>query len=161
SFTGCAGQRCMAGSLLIAVGPCDALIDGIVAQSARLRVGPEMGAIIDAAALQRLQAAVARAHGEGAALRLDGRQLQPPPGYEGGHWLGPTILDRVDPRSASACEELFGPVLSIVRVDTLSAALELEHRSPYGNATSVFTQSGALARSVADQAQCGMIGVNI
>jgi malonate-semialdehyde dehydrogenase (acetylating)/methylmalonate-semialdehyde dehydrogenase len=161
SFTGCAGQRCMAGSLLIAVGDCERMLDAIVARAGELRLGPDMGAIIDASALQRLQAAVARASSEGAQLRLDGRTARVPRGYERGHWLGPTILDRVDAQSFSATEELFGPVLSIVRVDSLSAALELEAKSPYGNATSVFTQSGAHARSVADRAQSGMIGVNI
>jgi malonate-semialdehyde dehydrogenase (acetylating)/methylmalonate-semialdehyde dehydrogenase len=161
SFTGCAGQRCMAGSLLIAVGGCESLLDGIAARASALRLGPDMGAIIEASALQRLQNAVARAHGEGAVLRVDGRNARPPRGYERGYWLGPTILDRVAAHSFSACEELFGPVLSVVRVDSLSAALEIEAASPYGNATSVFTQSGAHARTVADRAQSGMIGVNI
>jgi malonate-semialdehyde dehydrogenase (acetylating)/methylmalonate-semialdehyde dehydrogenase len=161
SFTGCAGQRCMAGSLLVAVGDCEALIDGIVQAAAQLRLGRDMGAIIDRAAQTRLQEAVARALREGAQLRLDGRNTPPPAGYEGGSWLAPTILDRVAADSFSATEELFGPVLSIVRVPNLKAALEIEHASPYGNATSVFTQSGAFARAVADQSESGMIGVNI
>jgi len=161
SFTGCAGQRCMAGSLLIAVGPCDALLDAIVASAARMRVGPDMGAIIDAAARQRLVDAIARAEAQGAQLRLDGRKVGPPRGYERGHWLAPTILDHVSKDSFSVTEELFGPVLSIVRVATLSEAIALEQQSPYGNATSVFTQSGAHARSVADQSHSGMIGINI
>jgi malonate-semialdehyde dehydrogenase (acetylating)/methylmalonate-semialdehyde dehydrogenase len=161
SFTGCAGQRCMAGSLLVAVGECDALIDGIVQAAAQMRLGRDMGAIIDRAAHTRLQDAVARALREGAQLRLDGRSAPPPTGYEGGCWLAPTILDRVAADSFSATEELFGPVLSIVRVPNLKAALEIEHKSPYGNATSVFTQSGAFARAVADHSESGMIGVNI
>jgi malonate-semialdehyde dehydrogenase (acetylating)/methylmalonate-semialdehyde dehydrogenase len=161
SFTGCAGQRCMAGSLLVAVGDCEAMIDRIVDAAAALRLGSDMGAIIDHAARDRLRAAIEQARKEGASVRLDGRDLAPPRGYEAGAWLGPTILDRVAPNSACATEELFGPVLSIVRVPSISQALEIERRSPYGNATSVFTQSGALARQVSDQAESGMIGVNI
>jgi malonate-semialdehyde dehydrogenase (acetylating)/methylmalonate-semialdehyde dehydrogenase len=161
SFTGCAGQRCMAGSLLIAVGDCERLIEAISAQAAGVRLGSDMGAIINSAARARLVAAIERAQSDGAHLLLDGRTAQPPAGCERGWWLGPTILDEVKPTSAAATEELFGPVLSVVRVESLREALELEAASPYGNATSVFTQSGAHARYVADHAQSGMIGVNI
>jgi malonate-semialdehyde dehydrogenase (acetylating)/methylmalonate-semialdehyde dehydrogenase len=161
SFTGCAGQRCMAGSLLVAVGDCDRAIDAIVAAARAIQLGKDMGAIIDHPALERLQTAITRATTEGAHLRLDGRNPKPPTGCEQGHWLAPTILDKVDPTSACARDELFGPVLSIVRVPNLHAALALENASPYGNATSVFTQSGAVARQVSDQAQSGMIGINV
>jgi malonate-semialdehyde dehydrogenase (acetylating)/methylmalonate-semialdehyde dehydrogenase len=161
SFTGCAGQRCMAGSLLVAVGHCDDLLDGIAAAAAKVRLGPDMGAIIDPSAAARLREAIERGVRDGASLRLDGRNVAPPAGYESGSWLGPTILDRVPPRSHSATEELFGPVLSVVRVPNLLAAIELEQQSPYGNATSVFTQSGAVARQVSDAAESGMIGINV
>jgi malonate-semialdehyde dehydrogenase (acetylating)/methylmalonate-semialdehyde dehydrogenase len=161
SFTGCAGQRCMAGSLLVAVGPCDALIDAIVESARSMQLGRDMGAIIDGPALYRLQRAIAGAEREGVVLRCDGRKPEMPPELAGGHWLGPTVLDRVDPHSACARDELFGPVLSIVRVDSLHEALALESASPYGNATSVFTQSGAVAREVADRARSGMIGINV
>ena len=161
SFTGCAGQRCMAGSLLIAVGDCDRLIEAINAQASGIKLGSGMGAIINADARARLLAAIARAEADGAHLLLDGRTAQPPSGYENGCWLGPTIVDEVTPTSAAATEELFGPVLSVVRVQSLKEAIELEARSPYGNATSIFTQSGAHARYVADHAQSGMIGVNV
>jgi malonate-semialdehyde dehydrogenase (acetylating)/methylmalonate-semialdehyde dehydrogenase len=161
SAYGCAGQRCMAGSLLVAVGDCERLIDAVVDASAAIRLGRDMGAIIDAASLARLRAAIERASHEGARVRLDGRRAQPPRGCERGHWLGPTILDGVAPDSACAKDELFGPVLSVVRVPNLHAALEIERASGYGNATSVFTQSGAVARVVSDEAESGMIGVNI
>ncbi|HKU45077.1 MAG TPA: aldehyde dehydrogenase family protein, partial [Polyangiales bacterium] len=161
SFTGCAGQRCMAGSVLVAIGACDALIDRIVEGAAALRLGPDMGAIIDDSAVSRLRDAVTRAVNDGARLRLDGRSPVPPAGYAGGSWFGPTVLDAVDPSSPCATEELFGPVLSILRVPSLQAALDIERASPYGNATSVFTQSGALARAVADAAESGMIGINV
>ncbi len=161
SFTGCAGQRCMAGSVLTAVGDCDTLLDGIVAAARAVTLGRDMGALIDAASLARLESAIARGVADGATLRLDGRKPMPPAGCEGGYWLAPTILDGVEPSGFCAREELFGPVLSIVRVPTLQAALDLERASPYGNATSVFTQSGAVARIVSDQATTGMIGINI
>jgi malonate-semialdehyde dehydrogenase (acetylating)/methylmalonate-semialdehyde dehydrogenase len=161
SFTGCAGQRCMAGSLLVAVGDCEALIDGIVETAQHVQLGRDMGAIIDAGALERLEGAVQQALREGAKLRLDGRRPTAPYGHEGGYWLKPCVLDRVPPESAAAREELFGPVLSIVRVDNLQQALEIEQQSPYGNATSVFTQSGAVAQLVSEAASSGMIGINV
>jgi malonate-semialdehyde dehydrogenase (acetylating) / methylmalonate-semialdehyde dehydrogenase len=161
SFTGCAGQRCMAGSLLVAVGDCEALIDKISRAAASLRLGRDMGAIIDANALARLEAAIVHGIADGAKLRLDGRKPTPPLGYEGGYWLAPTILDNVAAQSFCAKEELFGPVLSIVRVPNIEAALALEHESPYGNATSVFTQNGAVAAHVAERAESGMIGINV
>jgi malonate-semialdehyde dehydrogenase (acetylating)/methylmalonate-semialdehyde dehydrogenase len=161
SFTGCAGQRCMAGSLLVAVGPCDALIDGIVENARAMQLGRDMGALIDAASRERLVEAVDEAERAGAAVRCDGRRVHSPEGHADGHWLAPTVLDHVSPGMRCARDELFGPVLSIVRVGTLHEALAIEHSSPYGNATSVFTQSGAVAQEVAEQAKSGMIGVNV
>jgi malonate-semialdehyde dehydrogenase (acetylating) / methylmalonate-semialdehyde dehydrogenase len=161
SFTGCAGQRCMAGSLLVAVGSCDALIEGIIEAARKVRLGHDMGAIIDADSVRRLESAIARGVSEGASLRLDGRRPEPPAGFEHGHWLAPTVLDHVTQGSFCAEEELFGPVLSIVRVPTLHEALAIEQASRYGNATSVFTQSGLVARVVSDQASSGMVGINI
>jgi malonate-semialdehyde dehydrogenase (acetylating)/methylmalonate-semialdehyde dehydrogenase len=161
SFTGCAGQRCMAGSLLVAVGDCEPLIDKIVQAAQSVRLGRDMGAIIDRPALERLQAAISRGVAEGATLRLDGRTATAPAGYEAGHWLAPTILDDVSAQSFCAKQELFGPVLSIVRVAHIEAALALEHESPYGNATSVFTQNGAVAALIAERAESGMIGINV
>ncbi|MET0287373.1 MAG: aldehyde dehydrogenase family protein, partial [Polyangiales bacterium] len=150
SFTGCAGQRCMAGSLLVAVGDSDHLVDQIVEKARAMQLPYDMGAIIDASALSKLEGAIERGSSEGAKLRLDGRHPAAPSGGERGHWLAPTILDHVDPQSFCATEELFGPVLSVVRVPNLHAALELEAQSRYGNATSVFTQSGQVARIVSD-----------
>jgi malonate-semialdehyde dehydrogenase (acetylating)/methylmalonate-semialdehyde dehydrogenase len=161
SFTGCAGQRCMAGSLLVAVGDCEPLLGQIVLAAKAIRLGRDMGAIIDADALTRLETAIARGVTEGAELRLDGRAPTAPTGYEDGHWLAPTILDKVQADSFCAKHELFGPVLSIVRVANVEAALALEHASPYGNATSVFTQNGAIAAQIAERAESGMIGINV
>jgi malonate-semialdehyde dehydrogenase (acetylating) / methylmalonate-semialdehyde dehydrogenase len=161
SFTGCAGQRCMAASVLVAVGDVEPLLDQIAGEAARLAPGEGMGAIIDTAARDRLRAGIARAQEQGAEVRVDGRAVPPPAGYEGGSWLAPTILDRARPDMDCARDELFGPVLTVVRVRTLDEALALEAGSPYGNATSVFTTSAAVARYVAERASTGMIGVNI
>jgi malonate-semialdehyde dehydrogenase (acetylating)/methylmalonate-semialdehyde dehydrogenase len=161
SFTGCAGQRCMASSALLAVGPVDELLRKIAAQAAQVQPGPGMGAIIDRAARDRIVAAIDRAESEGAHILLDGRHPTPPPGYEGGNWLGPTIIDRARPDMECARTELFGPVLTVIRAGTLDEALAVEAASPYGNATSVFTSSGAVARLVSERATSGMVGVNI
>jgi malonate-semialdehyde dehydrogenase (acetylating)/methylmalonate-semialdehyde dehydrogenase len=162
SFTGCAGQRCMAASLLVAVGDCDALIDRVVEAASRFVLGREMGAIIDRASLERLHADVDRAVGEGAKLVLDGRGTPGPgKGWEDGHWMAPTVLDHARPEMECATRELFGPVLTIVRVKTLDEALALERQNRYGNATSLFTTRGATARYVAERSTSGMIGVNI
>ena len=161
SFTGCAGQRCMAASVLIAVGDVDHVIAKVVSTAGTMRIGLDMGAVIDATSRDRLHAAIARAEGEGATVLLDGRNCQAPVGCEGGFWLGPTILDRVAPSMECACTELFGPVISIIRVNTLDEALSLDAASPYGNATSVFTTSGSVARIVSERSRSGMIGINI
>jgi malonate-semialdehyde dehydrogenase (acetylating) / methylmalonate-semialdehyde dehydrogenase len=161
SFTGCAGQRCMAGSLMIAVGTGERLVEAVKAAAERITLGTTMGALIDAAAKQRLESAIERARSEGAEVLLDGRAAPVPAEYSGGNWLGPTILDHVRPDMDCARTELFGPVLSVIRVPTLEAALALEQDNPYGNATSIFTSSGAAARLSMERATSGMIGVNI
>jgi malonate-semialdehyde dehydrogenase (acetylating)/methylmalonate-semialdehyde dehydrogenase len=161
SFTGCAGQRCMAGSVFVPVGGARRITQRISEIASQLRLGAEMGALIDGPARERLVSAIARAESDGAEVLLDGRKATPPAGYDGGYWLGPTILSGVKPGMACAQDELFGPVLSVVEVNDLDAALELEKSSPYGNATSIFTQSGAIARYVSEQSTTGMIGVNI
>ena len=161
SFTGCAGQRCMAGSVLVAVGECGAVVDQVVDAAAKISLGRDMGALIDKAAHGRLTQAISKAEREGAKVRLDGRALPAPAGCEQGTWLGPTILDEVNATMECSCAELFGPVLSIVRVKNLEEAMALERASAYGNACVVFTSSGAVARYVAENATAGMIGVNI
>ncbi len=161
SFTGCAGQRCMAASVMVTVGEAERFIPQIVEAAGRIRLGEDMGALIDAAALTRLSSAIARAQQEGGTLVLDGRKVPPPAGYEGGFWLAPTIIGDATPAMECAQCELFGPVLTIVKVRTLDEALALDARSQFGNATSIFTSSGGVARYVAEQAGSGMIGINI
>jgi len=161
SFTGCAGQRCMAGSVMVAVGEASALVPEIVRRAARLVLGRDMGALIDESARDRLHRAIARAEAEGAQVVLDGRRAAPPDRAPGGVWMGPTVLDPVRPGTEAATTELFGPVLSVVRVATLEEALALDGSSQYGNATAVFTRSGAVAARVRDASTSGMVGINV
>jgi len=161
SFTGCAGQRCMAGSVMVVVGEAERFVSKVVALASRIELGKDMGALIDRAAYARLSAGLAEAAREGAQVLLDGRERSAPAGFEAGNWLGPSVIDQVTPAMQSAQVELFGPLLSVIRVKTLDEALALERAVPYGNATSIFTQSGAVASYVAERATSGMVGVNI
>jgi malonate-semialdehyde dehydrogenase (acetylating)/methylmalonate-semialdehyde dehydrogenase len=104
---------------------------------------------------------IAEAEKQGAKIILDGRKASAPKGYEGGTWLGPTIIDHADPSMSCVKEEIFGPVITIVRKKTLGEAMCLENGNNFGNATSVFTTSGAVARYVTEHASSGMVGVNI
>jgi malonate-semialdehyde dehydrogenase (acetylating)/methylmalonate-semialdehyde dehydrogenase len=151
----------MAASVLVAVGDVDHILDGIVETAGRIVLGRDMGALIDRAAHTRLVTAIEKAASEEARIRLDGRSAPLPENCTGGNWLGPTVIDGVQPGSECACTELFGPVLSIIRVKTLDDALALEAASPYGNALSVFTSSGHVAQYVADRTTSGMIGINV
>lgn len=161
SFTGCAGQRCMAASVLLAVGPVDHIIEKVVAHARSHCAGQTIGAIISKQQLEFLHSAIENAQKEGAKILVDGRGTKSPAGGEQGNWLAPTVLDHVKPGSEAATRELFGPILSIVRAKSLSEALEIDALSHYGNATSVFTSSGAIAEEVARHTQSGMIGINI
>lgn len=161
SFTGCAGQRCMAASVLLAVGEVDHHIERIVERAGSMKLGESMGALITSAQREFLVGAIDRAEKAGAKILLDGRKAKAPAGLEGGNWLGATVLDQVATGSEAATDELFGPILSVVRVKDLSHALKIQASSPYGNACSVFTTNGALADRVAREARAGMVGVNI
>jgi malonate-semialdehyde dehydrogenase (acetylating)/methylmalonate-semialdehyde dehydrogenase len=164
SFTGCAGQRCMAASVLLAVGEEAALqphIDRILRRASSLKLGTDMGAMITKSQVEFLTEAITRAEKAGAKILLDGRKVTAPKGKEGGYWLGPTVLDGVQPNSEAAKVELFGPILSIVRVSDLTSAMKIENSVEYGNACSVFTSSGPLAERVAREALTGMVGINV
>lgn len=161
SFTGCAGQRCMAASVLLAVGNVDQHIEKIKEAASSTSAGDKMGAIISKEQLDFLNGAIARAEKEGAKVILDGRNPEVSGDYKDGYWLAPTILDNVQPGTEAAKVELFGPVLSIVRCDSISQAMEIENSNEYGNACSVFTSSGPLAEKVLSSATAGMLGVNI
>jgi malonate-semialdehyde dehydrogenase (acetylating)/methylmalonate-semialdehyde dehydrogenase len=164
SFTGCAGQRCMAASVLLAVGKpeeTDPLIQKMVDRARSLELGKDMGAIITQSQVEFLHGAIDRAVKQGAKVLLDGRKAKAPAGCEGGNWIGPTILDNVKPGSEAAQIELFGPVLSIIRCTDITEAMKIENSSGYGNACSVFTSSGVHAERVIREASTGMVGVNI
>lgn len=159
SYTGCAGQRCMAASVLVAVGDVQPVLDRVVELSRRIEPGKTMGPIITLQALERIRSYIGAAEKDGVDIVVDGRQAACPSGD--GNWIGATILDNVKPEMTVACEEIFGPVLSVIRVDTLDEAISIENSNPYGNAAAVYTQNGALARECADRFAASMIGINI
>lgn len=161
SFTGCAGQRCMAASVLLAVGDTDKHIEKVVARASSLELGKDMGAIITKEQRDFLVEAINRAEKAGARVLVDGRKAKAPQGMEQGNWIGPTILDNVQPGSEAAQVELFGPILSIIRCKDLSEAMKIENSNEYGNACSVFTSNGALADRVMREATTGMVGINV
>ncbi|MBM3382590.1 MAG: CoA-acylating methylmalonate-semialdehyde dehydrogenase [Betaproteobacteria bacterium] len=162
SFTGCAGQRCMAASVLLAVGDVDHVIQKVVELAKGQCLGRDMGAIIDDAALKRIERAITQAESEGAKILLDGRgQKASLAESERGFWVGPTIIDHARPEMECAQMEIFGPVLTIIRASRLDEAVGISNASPYGNAAAVFTTRGDVAHYVASNANAGMIGINI
>ncbi len=160
SFTGCAGQRCMAASLLVAVGDVDTILSAVKERAQRISLGNEMGALIDQAAYDRIHKLLGRVEDEGGRLLLDGRNAKAPDGMDGGYWMGPSIIE-AKPGSEAATTEIFGPVITIIRANNLTEAMDMENDAPYGNATSVFTTNGTVADYVASRASNGMIGINI
>jgi malonate-semialdehyde dehydrogenase (acetylating) / methylmalonate-semialdehyde dehydrogenase len=160
SMTGCAGQRCMAASVMVAVGAVDSIIQRLCEEARKIIPGKNMGAVISRRAKERIEGYITEAEQQGARILVDGRNCVVQ-GKEQGFYVGPTVIDFVRPEMRIAQEEVFGPVLAILRVTTIDEALEIENNSPYGNAASVFTQSGGIARYVAERASAGMIGVNI
>jgi malonate-semialdehyde dehydrogenase (acetylating)/methylmalonate-semialdehyde dehydrogenase len=168
---GCSGQRCMAGSVAVAVGKAgDPLVESLGAAARKMRVGPtdslssggnvDMGPVIDAAARDRIKNYIDLGLSEGAKLATDGRGVMLTESSEG-FFVGPTIFDNVAPQMQIARDEIFGPVLSVMRVDDLSEAIARANQSPYGNGAVIFTRDGGAARTFARYVNCGMIGVNV
>jgi malonate-semialdehyde dehydrogenase (acetylating)/methylmalonate-semialdehyde dehydrogenase len=165
SAFGCAGERCMAGSVAVSVGNIsDELVSRLVQKGAGMSVGPtdtggevDMGPLITREHRDRVASYLAIGKSEGAAIALDGRTDAPARGF----FLRPSVIDHVKPEMRVAREEIFGPVLSVVRVDALDQALAIGRNSPYGNGASIFTQSGWAAREFKQNFNAGMIGVNI
>ena len=164
---GSAGERCMAISVVVAVGDAaDRLIPRITRRIDRLRVGPgandqsEMGPLVTAEHLRRVAGYVEKGLSEGAELVADGRDLQVE-GYEDGFFLGPCLFDRVSPEMSIYRDEIFGPVLSVVRTDSYADAIELVNTNPYGNGTAVFTNDGGAARKFQREIEVGMVGINL
>lgn len=160
SMSGMAGQRCMAASVMIAVGDVDHIISLIRQEAEKVKVGKNLGAIISKDAKARIEQHIAKAEKEGAKLVLDGRNASVA-GKEQGNYLGPTIVDLVTPTMTIAQVEVFGPVLSIIRVKSIEEAIAIQNQSPYGNGASVYTKSGAWAKNVRERLLAGMIGTNI
>jgi malonate-semialdehyde dehydrogenase (acetylating)/methylmalonate-semialdehyde dehydrogenase len=160
SMSGCAGQRCMAASAMVAVGNVDAIISRICDEARKIVPGQNLGSVISKEAKERIERYITEAEQAGARVLVDGRNWKVD-GFENGFYVGPTVIDHVRPDMAIAKEEVFGPVLAIIRSPDLDAALAIENSSEYGNAASVFTQSGGVARYVMEKASAGMIGVNI
>ncbi|NNC70333.1 MAG: CoA-acylating methylmalonate-semialdehyde dehydrogenase [Flavobacteriaceae bacterium] len=160
SMSGCAGQRCMAASVMVGVDKVQPIIDRMVEEAKKIIPGQDLGSVISAEAKERIEGYIAQAEKDGAKILLDGRNTTVS-GKEGGYYIGPTIIDYVTRDMSVALEEIFGPVISILRAKNLDEAIEIENGSNYGNAAAVFTQSGGLAKQVMDRASAGMIGVNI
>jgi malonate-semialdehyde dehydrogenase (acetylating)/methylmalonate-semialdehyde dehydrogenase len=165
SAYGCAGQRCMAGSVAVAVGQvADPLVDSLREYAGGMRVGPtdgnenvDMGPVIREEHRERVAGYLDIATSEGATVALDGRR-----DFSGkGFLLGPSIIDRVEPQMRVCQEEIFGPVLSVVRAESLEAALAVGKNSPYGNGASIFTRDGYAAREFKHRFNAGMIGINV
>ena len=166
SAFGNAGQRCMAGSVLVTVGSAQAAIMGRLKEEAQKLVAGDgmdpkvsLGPVISNAACERIHEAIEGGIKEGAELFVDGRRPKNVP--KGGNFVGPTILDNVKPGMRAASEEIFGPVLSVMHVDTLDEAIALVNNDPRGNGTSIFTENGAAVREYSRRIEVGMIGVNI
>jgi malonate-semialdehyde dehydrogenase (acetylating)/methylmalonate-semialdehyde dehydrogenase len=160
SFTGCAGQRCMAAALVVAVGDVEPIIEKLCEEAKKIIPGKNMGPVISKAAKERIENFITEAEKLGAKVLVDGRGFKVP-GKDNGYYVGPTVVDHVTPSMPIGCDEVFGPVIGIIRVKTIEEAIEIENANEYGNAAAVFTQSGGLARHVSEVASAGMIGVNI
>jgi malonate-semialdehyde dehydrogenase (acetylating)/methylmalonate-semialdehyde dehydrogenase len=164
---GSAGERCMAISAAVAVGGAgDPLIDILNRKAGEVVVGSgrdpgsEMGPVVTAAAKERIESLIGTGEAQGAQVTVDGRGIKVP-GYENGFFVGPTVIDQVRSDMDVYREEIFGPVLSVVRSDSVEAAIDLINANPYGNGTAIFTSSGEAARRFQRGVQVGMIGINV
>jgi malonate-semialdehyde dehydrogenase (acetylating) / methylmalonate-semialdehyde dehydrogenase len=166
SAFGCAGERCMAGSIALPVGEvADSLVERLCQGASRMKVGPtdngadvDMGPVITRQHLERVEGYLDIGHEEGAEVVLDGRSNRPD---GNGFLIGPSVLDHVQPTMRVAREEIFGPVLAVLRVDELEQALAIGRDCPYGNGASIFTRSGWAARQFKHHFNAGMIGINV
>jgi malonate-semialdehyde dehydrogenase (acetylating) / methylmalonate-semialdehyde dehydrogenase len=163
SSFGAAGERCLAGSVLVAVGDvAEPLLDLLVETTKKMKVGDGMQAGVDMGPVvtddhrKKIVGYIEKGVAEGATALTDGRNES-----QEGYFVGPTIFDHVTPEMTIAKEEIFGPVLSVIRVKTLDEAIDLVNSSKFGNTTSIFTSDGKSAREYASRVECGMVGVNI
>ncbi len=165
---GSAGERCMAISAIVAVDPIgDELVAKIASRMATLSIGdgaaadePDMGPLVTSAHRDKVAGYLDAGVSEGADLVVDGRTVSPT-GSLDGYWLGPTLFDHVSPAMSIYTDEIFGPVLSVVRAASYDEALDLVNANPYGNGTAVFTNDGGAARRYQNEVEVGMIGINV
>ncbi|MBI3213849.1 MAG: CoA-acylating methylmalonate-semialdehyde dehydrogenase [Mycobacterium sp.] len=163
---GSAGERCMAISACVAVGPiADDLVAKITERTTGLKIGDgtrdsDMGPLVTKAHRDKVASYIDAGEADGAKIVVDGRQVAAN-GGEDGFWLGPTLIDHVTPQMSVYTDEIFGPVLSVVRVATYDQALELINSNPYGNGTAIFTNDGGAARRFQNEVEVGMIGINV
>ena len=165
---GCAGERCMAGSTAVVIGNAEKTVLPSLVEAARaIKVGrtdidqqPNMGPVITRQHRDRVAELIETGLKEGAKIPADGRSVKVD-GAPNGFFLGATILDQVQSNMTVAKEEIFGPVLNVMRFEDLDSAIEIANRSPYGNGASIFTRSGKAAREFKHRIQCGMVGINI
>jgi malonate-semialdehyde dehydrogenase (acetylating) / methylmalonate-semialdehyde dehydrogenase len=162
---GSAGQRCMAISVAVAAGEvADDLVEEVARRAREIKVGPgldpgsEMGPVVTPQARERIVDYIGQGAEAGAQLTIDGRELEVD---GGGFWVGPTVIDQVDPSMSVYTDEIFGPVLSVVRSPGLDEAIELINRNPYANGAAIFTGSGHEARRFQREVEVGMIGINV
>jgi len=162
---GAAGQRCMALSALITVGDTKNWIPELIERAQKLKVNngftdnADLGPVISPQAKARIEKVIGSTETEGGRILLDGRGFKVD-GYPNGNWVGPTVLEATTDMQCYK-EEIFGPVLTCVHADTLDEAIKLINRSPYGNGTAIFTQSGATARRFEKEVEAGQIGINV
>jgi malonate-semialdehyde dehydrogenase (acetylating)/methylmalonate-semialdehyde dehydrogenase len=164
---GSAGERCMAISAAVTIGDAgDRLVEAVAEKAAAVKVGPgsdaasDMGPVVTREALQRIAGYVGSGEQQGARLAVDGRGLVVP-GHEDGFFIGPSLLDHVTTSMDVYRDEVFGPVLAVLRTDTVDEAIALINSNPYGNGTAIFTSSGAAARQFQRGVRVGMIGINV
>jgi malonate-semialdehyde dehydrogenase (acetylating) / methylmalonate-semialdehyde dehydrogenase len=167
SAYGCAGQRCLAGSVLVAVGDAyKPFIEGLTEAASKLRVGngldetTQMGPVVTQQALNRVCTYIERGQTEGAKLVLDGRSVEVKD-HPNGNFVGPTIFDNAQSEMSIVTDEIFGPVLSVMQAPDFDSAIDAVEKSRYGNAASIFTQNGRYARDFTYRVNAGNIGVNI
>ncbi|MCP4420404.1 MAG: CoA-acylating methylmalonate-semialdehyde dehydrogenase [Chloroflexi bacterium] len=170
SAFGCAGQRCLAASIAVTVGDAHQPFTEAIAETAVSRVvgygldeNVQMGTVINRQSVERIEGLIQQGVDEGAKLLVDGRlsQAKPISGYENGSFLRPTVLQDVDPTGAIAKTEIFGPVLSLIHVNTIDEAIQFVNSGQYGNMACLFTSSGAAARKFRYEANAGNIGINV
>ena len=163
---GSAGERCMAIWACVAVGPiADELVAKIAERAATIKTGDgtgdaDMGPLVTRAHRDKVAGYIDAGEADGAKIVVDGRKVTPDGGADG-FWLGPTLIDHVTPDMSVYTDEIFGPVLSVVRVDTYDEALDLINSNPYGNGTAIFTNDGGAARRFQNEVEVGMVGINV